>query len=173
MLLWCRVLLMVIALFAIVSTAAAYISYADVKCTSVCNSGEAGRYLDLTFASGGKSDARKTVDLAYFLDAAHGGEFSHQTLLDRQRSNRDKVPHPGGSVQRPEPLSMKSTDVHVIWLQQELYLAKNWCVLRKHRPIWLLQRCLFCFGAQHHRYDFSLGGFFSSVPSCGHCSPSS
>ena len=125
--------------------------------------GEAGRCLDLAYAAGGKSDAGKTVDLSFFLGAAHGGEFSHQTLLDRQRTMKEKVPHPEGALPRAERLCLNTTNVHVMWLQQELYLPKYWCVLGKQRPIGLVQRCLFSFGAQHHRYDASLSGFFHTV----------
>ena len=125
--------------------------------------GEAGRCLDLAYAAGGKSDAVKTVDLSFSLDAAHGCEFSHQTLLDRQRTMKEKVPHPEGALPRAERLCLNPTNVHVMWLQQELYLAKYWCVLGKQRPIGLVQRCLFSYGAQHHRYDASLSGFFHTV----------
>ncbi len=125
--------------------------------------GEAGRCLDLGFAAGGKSDASKVVDLTFFLDAAHGAEFSHQTLWDRQRKMKEKVPNPNSPVPMSERLCIQATNMHILWLQQELYLAKYWCLLGKQKPIGLLQRCLFAFGSQKHRYNPQLIRFFDRV----------
>ena len=125
--------------------------------------GEAGRCLDLAFASGGKTDATKVVDLTYFLDAAHGAEFSHQTLMDPQRRQHDKVQNPNDPVRVSESLCLNPTNVHVLWLQRELYLAKYWCVLGKVKPIGLLQRCLFSFGGRKHVYNPRLKGFVGQV----------
>ena len=125
--------------------------------------GEAGRCLDLAFATGGKADAGKCVDLTYFLDAAHGAEFSHQTLIDRQRKFKEKVQNPNEPVRVSETLCLNPTNMHIIWLQQELYFAKYWCVLGKQKPLGLLQRCLFSFGGQKHVYNARLNGFVRQV----------
>ena len=37
------------------------------------------------FAAGGKTDVSKFADLMHFVDAAHGGKFSHTNKLERQR----------------------------------------------------------------------------------------
>ena len=45
---------------------------------------DAGRCLSEKFARGGETDMSKHVDLTFVLDAAHGEEFSHQTMQTRQ-----------------------------------------------------------------------------------------
>ena len=70
---------------------------------------------------------------------------------------------PNEPVRVPETLCLNPTNMHILWLQQELYLAKYWCVLGKQKPIGLLQRCLFSFGGQKHVYNARLSGFVRQV----------
>ena len=87
---------------------------------------EAGRCLDLSFAGHGSTDKSSHVDLTHFLDAAHGAEFSHTTMLDRQRAAKKKPVHPEANVAEPESLQINPTNMQVLWLQQELYFLRRW-----------------------------------------------
>lgn len=106
-------------------------------------SDDAGKCVSTVFAQGGKTDRGEHVDLTYFLDAAHGDEFSHQTCRDRERIFRKKAPHPSEPVPVPPQMCLKPRNMHVMWLMQELYLAKYWALVAANKPIGLLQRNLF------------------------------
>ena len=131
----------------------------------VMHTDEAGRCLDLAFAADGKSDAARVVDLSYFLDAAHGSEFSHQTMLDRQEHLKKlKQPvNPHEPVRIPESLCLNPTNVNVLWLQQPFYFGKFWCAVAKNKPIGLVQRFLFSFGSRTHRHDSRLKHFHEHI----------
>ena len=99
---------------------------------------EAGRCLDLAFAAGGKSDAARVVDLSYFLDAAHGSEFGHQTLLDRrERPKKLKQPvNPHDPVRIPVSLCLNPTNVNVLWLQQKKQTHRIGATLPVQHWLW-------------------------------------
>ena len=86
------------------------------------HSDEAGQYLDLSFSgsSAGATNKGAHVDLTMFLDAAHGDEFSHTTMLDRKKAAKEEFPHRCDPMHDP-PLLTVSTNMEVCWLQQELY----------------------------------------------------
>eukprot|EP00973_Karenia_brevis_P047921 6651110-Karenia_brevis.AAC.1 len=103
------------------------------------------------------------MDLTYFLDAAHGDEFSHQTCRDRDRRLKKKATNPADPVPVPESLCLNPTNVHVLWLMQEIYFVKYWALLTVTKPIGLAQRCLFSFGAKRRHTNFAWNGFFDKV----------
>ena len=109
------------------------------------------------------SSGSEHTDLTYFLDAAHGDEFSHQTCRDRDKLFKKKTLHPSNPVELPEQLCLKPTNVHVLWLMQELYFAKYWAQLAVNKPIGLVQRFLFSFSAKLMQKNVQWNGFFEKV----------
>ena len=127
-------------------------------------SDDAGNCVSLPFASGGKTDKGEHVDLTYFLNAAHGDEFSHQTCRDRdQQFKKRNIVNPDDSVPVETSLCLKPTNVHVMWLLQELYFAKYWARLAFTKPIGLAQRNLFSFGVRKKEKNIRLFNFFLHV----------
>lgn len=111
------------------------------------HSDEAGQCLDLNFSgtSAGGTKKSEHVDLTMFLDAAHGDEFSHTTMLDRRKACKREPTHRSDPVCEPTPLTV-ATNMQVCWLQQELYFLQYWALAAHTKPIGLVQRCLFSFG---------------------------
>eukprot|EP00975_Prorocentrum_lima_P050828 10650447-Prorocentrum_lima.AAC.1 len=107
---------------------------------------EAGALLDPAFVSAGKSDRAAVVDLTYFLNTAHGGSFSNATLGERQKRLKFAPPPPQAPATEPETgLVINPTNVSIVWLQQEQYLASWWTAVADQKPIGLVQRFLFGF----------------------------
>lgn len=128
------------------------------------HSDEAGQCLDLSFSgtSAGGTKKGEHVDLTMFLDAAHGDEFSHTTMLDRKRAARREPTHRLDPVQEPPPMTV-STNMEVSWLQQELYFLQYWCLAAFTKPIGLVQRCLFSFGRALPAPEPSWNAFWRQV----------
>ena len=126
-------------------------------------SDDAGRCVSVSFAQGGKTDRGEHLDLTYFLDAAHGDEFSHQTCRDREKLFKKKTIHPSEPVPVPEQLCLNPTNVHVLWLLQELYFAKYWAQLAVNKPIGIVQRVLFSFSTKVKEKNVKWNGFLDAV----------
>ena len=125
---------------------------------------DAGRCLSTKFASGGETDVSKHVDLSFFLDAAHGEEFSHQTMETRKKIGKVVVTDPDQPVPSPMGIELNPTNLTVLWLIQLKYFASYWCQLAQNMPIGLVQRILFSFGGhQRQRKDLVLRNFWSQV----------
>ena len=128
------------------------------------HSDEAGQCLDLGFSnnSAGATKKGEHVDLTMFLDAAHGDEFSHTTMLDRRRAAKREPVHRLDPVQEAVPMTV-STNMQVCWLQQELYFLQYWCLAAFTKPIGLVQRCLFSFGRALPAPEPSLNPFWKKI----------
>ena len=114
------------------------------------HSDEAGPLLCPALASGGTAGPHKYVDLTFYLNAAHGNEYSRGTLLERQRLEKEnsRPPHPAEPVAEPCGVTLDPTNFHILFLQQELYFETWWAQLAARKPMGLAQRCLFCFGCR-------------------------
>ena len=102
-------------IFTYASTTAAAIE--KVRATSaylLLHSDDAGRCVSVPVAQGGKIDRGEHVDLTYFLDAAHGDEFSHQTCRDREKWFKEKPVHPSEPVPVTEQLCLNPTNIHIL-----------------------------------------------------------
>ena len=128
-------------------------------------SDDAGRCVSVPFAQGGKTDRGEHVDLSYFLDAAHGDEFSHQTCRDRDKLFKKKAIHPSAPVPVPEQLCLNPTNILVMWLMQELYFGKYWSQMAMSRPIGLVQRVLFSFSTKVKENNVKWDMFLEKVVS--------
>lgn len=127
------------------------------------HSDEAGACLCPAFANGGATDPSKFIDFQLFLNAAHGGSFSFSTQLDRQKVLKHKVPDPRAPVPEPAGLTLKETNLHVIFLQQELFLSTWWAPVAATKPLGLVQRFLFSFGARLNMGKQSWNSFLRDV----------
>ena len=127
------------------------------------HSDEAGACLCPAFANGGATDPSKFIDLQLFLNAAHGGSFSFSTQLDRQKVLKLKVADPKAPVPEPMGMTLKETNVHVTFLQQELFFTNWWALLAANKPTGLVQRFLFSFGARLNMGKQSWNGFLRDV----------
>ncbi len=128
------------------------------------HSDEAGQCLDLTFSGTSAGGTRKSehVDLTMFLDAAHGDEFSHTTMLDRKKACKREPTHRSDPVCEPTPLTV-ATNMQVCWLQQELYFLQYWALAAHTKPIGLVQRCLFSFGRALPAPDPAMNTFWKDI----------
>ena len=127
------------------------------------HSDEAGACLCPAFANGGATDPSKFIDLQLFLNAAHGGCFSFSTQLDRQKVLKAKVADPKAPVPEPMGMTLKETNVHVTFLQQELFFTNWWALLAANKPTGLVQRFLFSFGARLNMGKQAWNGFLRDV----------
>ena len=109
---------------------------------------EAGACLCPAFANGGSTDPSRFIDLQLFLNAAHGGSFSFSTQIDRQKVLKPKPTNPAAPVPEPVGMTLKETNVHFIFLQQQMFFANWWALVAANKPLGLVQRCLFSFGAR-------------------------
>ena len=127
---------------------------------------DAGRCLSLKFANGGETDPGKHMDLAFFLDAAHGDEFSHQTMETRRKIGKVIAINPAAPVPETEAIMLDPTNVNVMWLIQLTVFAMYWCQVARNWPIGLVQRILFSFaGAVCTRRQARFKRFFDDVTS--------
>jgi hypothetical protein len=145
------------------TTAAAIDKIRATKAYLLLNSDDAGRCVSVPFAQGGKTNRSEHTDLSYFLDAAHEDEFSHQTCRDRDRLFKKKALHPPNPVELPDQLCLKPTNVHVLWLMQDLFFAKYWAQLAVNKPIGLVQRVLFSFSAKTKQKNVLWNEFFDKA----------
>ena len=109
---------------------------------------EAGACLCPAFANGGSTDPSRFIELQLFLNAAHGGSFSFSTQIDRQKVLKPKPTNPAAPVPEPVGMTLKETNVHFIFLQQQMFFANWWALVAANKPLGLVQRCLFSFGAR-------------------------
>jgi hypothetical protein len=111
---------------------------------------EARRCLSKAWATGGKVDVHRHFDLAAFLDTAHGDEFSHTTVFDRQKALTPKKAHPKGPAAEAEEAQDKiridPTNVHILFLQQQHFFGEYWAQAQQNHRIGFGQRFLFTFG---------------------------
>lgn len=98
------------------------------------HSDEAGAWLCPAFANGGATGPSKYIDLQLYLNAAHGGSFSFSTQIDRQKVIKQKVLDPKAPVPEAAGMTLKETNVHVIFLQQELFLSNWWAPVAANKP---------------------------------------
>eukprot|EP00975_Prorocentrum_lima_P044568 9337881-Prorocentrum_lima.AAC.1 len=83
-------------------------------------SDEAGALIDTSVVAGGRCDKGEVIDLSRFLSAAHGGSFSSMTMHDRAKRLKVAPPAPAEPACAEDPLlTMPTTNVTMIWLQQE------------------------------------------------------
>ena len=107
---------------------------------------DAGRCLCPTAKHGGATDPHKFMDLEFFLDATHGDEVSHSNKVDRERILKVRVGNPQGPVLTQPGLHMEPTNVHIMFMQQDVFFTNWWAQLTAKKPVGLGQRCLFAFG---------------------------
>lgn len=83
------------------------------------------------------------LNLARFLDSAHGGAVPWETVFDR-KSKREAAE---GELRADACNPLERTNVTIVLLQQQS-VYQQWWVASEHRNrIGLAQRCLFSFGA--------------------------
>ena len=58
---------------------------------------------------------------------------------------------------------MNPTNVHVLWLMQDLFFCKYWCQLARNKPIGLVQRVLFSFSTKLQEKNVDWNKFFGDV----------
>lgn len=83
----------------------------------------------------GETDASKHMDLAHFLDAAHGEEFSHQTMETQRRLAKPKAVDPSLPVPEAESIRLDPTNFVVMWLIQLEVFASYWCNVARNMAI--------------------------------------
>ena len=130
----------------------------------VCS--EASRILAAGQARGNPVDEGKYIDITKFLDAAHGAEFSHQNMKQReafakQAAKRHKHPH--DSATPPAGVHMKSTNMHVVLMQQEVIFMDWWCQIAEEFAVGIPQRCMHSFAAVAERAQMMHKNFHSDV----------
>jgi len=112
-------------------------------CTLVCS--DARRCVDMRSAVGGAVDSTKYVNLDFFLDAAHGDELSHATLVAKQRAAKPKLAHPAASFHEILGMHIDPTNIHVCWLWQNEVFVKYLAQLTRAAPVGTAQRFLLDF----------------------------
>lgn len=147
------------------STAAAVDKLRTTNGYLLLQADEAGALLDSGFVGAGKSDRAAVVDLCYFLNTAHGGAFSDSTLASRlkQAKPRTAPPAAAASASHHHQQALSSTNVTVVWLQQEQFLATWWSPVADQKPIGLVQRFLFGFASAHSIGSVAAAGFLDMV----------
>ena len=117
-------------------------AYLTVYCS------DAGRCLSRAAAVGTAADPHKHIDMEYFLDAAHGDEFNHSTKVDRQRVLAKRVRSQDAPAEPPEALHLDPTNVHFMFLIQNLFFQTWFAQIAEKHPVGIPQRCLFSFGGR-------------------------
>ena len=109
---------------------------------------DATRVLCPAAASGGHTDPHKYVDLELFLDAAHGEEFEQTTKLDRQQQQAKvkQLQNPLAPQEEIAGLHMDPTNVHILFLQQDVLFTTWWARQAATKSVGIAQRFLFAFG---------------------------
>jgi len=111
---------------------------------------DAGRCLSPNQAVGRPVDASKHTDLEYFLDAAHGDEFYHQTMKTRDAMEAAQRATRKGNPKKPIPdvpdTNFDHTNVTITFMQQDDYAIKFWACIAENHKVGLPQRCEFTFG---------------------------
>ena len=107
---------------------------------------DATRCLSPAASTGGKTDPYQCTDLEHFLDAAHGDEVSHSSQKLREKVAKDVVSSLAAPSTKPLPLHMDPTNVHVMFLQQEVIFTNWWCQTVPKKPVGITQRFLMSFG---------------------------
>ena len=112
--------------------------------------GDAGRCLSQNQAIGRPVDASKHTDLEYFLDAAHGDEFFHQTMKTRDAMQKAESATRKANPKKPIPdipdTNFDHTNVTITFMQQDDYSVKFWACIAENHKVGLPQRCEFTFG---------------------------
>jgi len=124
---------------------------------------DAGRCLSKTAATGGKTDPHEHINLEFFLDAAHGDEFDHSNKCDRDKILKKPMKNPAAPNEPPLTLHIDPTNVHLIYLQQEVFFQTWWAQIAVRHPVGLPQRCLFAFGGDMDPAPKAWNGFFEEV----------
>ena len=86
-------------------------------------------------------------------------------MWERQRIQKEqkRAPNPRDPVAEPAGVTVDPTNVHVLFLQQELYFESWWALLADKKPMGLAQRCLFNFGVEMTTSQPKWTGFFKEV----------
>ncbi|MCP4243202.1 MAG: hypothetical protein GY772_21820, partial [bacterium] len=124
---------------------------------------DATRCLCPAAATGGSTDPYRYVDLEYFLDAAHGDEFSHITQRMREKVAKEAVHNPAAPVASKPKLHIDPTNVHVLFLQQEVIFANWWAQMTPKKPVGLAQRFLFAFGGDADPAPVAYNNFLDEI----------
>ena len=124
---------------------------------------DAARCLHKGAANQGKTDPYQHVDLDYFLDAAHGDEVSHATMVARQNALKKKVTNPKEPLQDIEGVHMDPTNVHVMFLQQDCLFIDFWAKITVAAPVGLAQRCLLSFAGDMDPPGRELNAFEENI----------
>lgn len=130
-------------------TTAAAIDKLRTCCGYLCiYCSDAGRCLSKPAAAGTPADPHKHVDLEYFLDAAHGDEFNHSNKIDRQKVLAKRVKSQEAPAEPPESLHIDPTNIHILFLIQNLFFQTWFAQIAEKHPVGIPQRCLFSFGGK-------------------------
>ena len=124
---------------------------------------DAGRCLSKPAATGGKTDPHTHIDLEFFLDAAHGDEFNHSTDRTREEAKKKRLKIPKESAMEEPSIHMDPTNVHLMYMQQEVFLQTYWALIADKHPIGLPQRSLFAFAGDTDPAPKEINGFFQDV----------
>ena len=123
----------------------------------------AGRCLSKTAATGGRTDPHEHINLEFFLDAAHGDEFDHSNKCDRDKLLKKPMKNPAAPNDPPMTLHIDPTNVHLVYLQQEVFFQTWWAQIAARHPVGLPQRCLFAFGGDMDPAPKAWNGFFEDI----------
>lgn len=146
------------------TTAAAIDKLRQTEAYLTMHCSDAGRCLDKGAAAGRGCDPHKRVDLDYFLDAAHGDEVSHVTLQARQAAKQRAVLNPKEPVlENFDGLHMDPTNVHVMFMQQEVLFVEFWAQITSNCPVGLAQRFLLSFAGDMDPAPRALNHFMEKV----------
>lgn len=88
---------------------------------------EAALCLSPAYTATGQTDVTRCRDLNCFLDAAHGGSASHQTMLQRHAALSSKPTHPQELATLAAAMhTMDPTNVHILLLQRAVLCSTWW-----------------------------------------------
>ena len=124
---------------------------------------DAVRCLCPAAAVGGKTDPYQFIDLEMFLDAAHGDEFSHSTCRLREKTAKAPLVNPQAPAKKKPPTHLDPTNVHFIFLQQEVVFATWWAQMTPKKPVGIAQRFLMSFGGDADPAPMQFASFMEDV----------
>ncbi len=124
---------------------------------------DAGRCLSPAAPTGGRCDPYQFIDIEMFLDAAHGDEFSHSTCKQREKNAKETLQNPHAPAKMKPPAHLDPTNVHFIFLQQEVLFATWWAQMTPKKPIGIAQRFLMSFGGDADPAPMDFASFMEDV----------
>ena len=138
--------------------------FCDGYLSVVCS--EASRVLAAAQAKGHPVDEGKYIDVTKFLDAAHGNEFSHQNMRQREtfaKQTAKQRKHPQDAAAPPAGVHMKKTNMHVMFMQQEVIFMDWWCQIAEEFSVGAPQRCMHTFAAVAERSQMAHKNFQDDI----------